>query len=160
MTDKRAKRAPSTPAPVRARCEAPTLFERKPIAQRMAKAPIAGNESVRTTPLYARSLAYYEAKGDSRDVELFHKVWDPTPWVIDVFTGSLCDDQFCEMREWLNEICGVESWPIHDRPGDWNIGSATVNGWTWLGFKTEDMMRRFIEAFPANVRKEGVSDEQ
>ena len=83
-------------------------------------------------------------------------VWDPTPWVIDVRTGS--QDQGVgatkgrSMNEWLRDNAGRESWPIHERPGDWHWGGATVDGWTWLGFAREDRMRAFLAAFAEDAR--------
>lgn len=94
--------------------------------------------------LYHRSMAYYETK--ERDGgELQHKVWDGTPWMIDAYTGDVADDRDMEMREWCEEHIGPEAWPIHGRQGDWHRGGATVYGWTWFGFRTEEMLKRFAD---------------
>jgi hypothetical protein len=87
-------------------------------------------------------------KGDPL-LELEHTVWDPTPWVIDIYSphDALRTSHIC----WLRENIGKESWPLHGEPGDWHFGGATVQGQVWLGFKTEEMMQRFCNAFPENV---------
>ena len=90
-------------------------------------------------------------------LDLSHKVWDPTPWVIDVFIGERdeigngVDEQ--AIRSFCEENFGVQSWPIHDRPADWYRGGATVDGWTWLGFKTKVMMEKFIDNWPNNTKE-------
>jgi hypothetical protein len=95
------------------------------------------------TPLYRRIL-----DSDPNVLALRHKVWDPTPWVIDVRSD---DEKRFEHREWLFNNVGKESWPIHEKPGDWYFSGATVQGQTWLGFSTEEMMQRFIAAFPESI---------
>lgn len=110
------------------------------------------------TPRYRAIMAYWE--DDQRHLELEHKVWDPTPWVIDVRSpypdGSPASfrvgdvDRRTHVR-WLRDNIGTESWPIHNAPGDWYFGGATVCGETWLGFRTKDMMDRFIAFFPQSL---------
>lgn len=99
--------------------------------------------------LYQRHIA-------PKDDYLMHQVWDGTPWMIDAYTGSCADDRFQEIREWCTAEFGPEAWPIHGKPGRWYSGGATVFGWTWMGFETEEMMRRFIERWPAPARTEEV----
>lgn len=107
------------------------------------------------TPLYDRII---EHGADSvAGPELTHKVWDPTPWVIDVYVGRHTEDTEHNIRQWCGDNFGKESWPIHDKPADWYRAGSTVMGWTWFGFKTEEMMRRFIEAWPDNVKTEEVA---
>lgn len=111
------------------------------------------------TPRYHAILDYW--KDDQHRLELEHKVWDPTPWVIDIrspYPGSSPVsfhsgdvDRYTHI-EWLRENIGSDSWPIHDKPGDWYFAGATVDGETWLGFRTEDMMRRFMAAFPQSAK--------
>lgn len=108
------------------------------------------------TSLYGRIIQHAIDKNDAERLELAHKVWDPTPWVIDVFVGRHEEDTEHYIRQWCLNNFGKESWPIHDNPADWYRGGATVNGWTWFGFKTEEMMQRFIDAWPDNVRDEHV----
>lgn len=99
-----------------------------------------------STKLYHRIID--RSRGGNGDTELAHLVWDPTPWVVDVFTGRVDSDLRHEMSDWLRSEIGVESWPIHKKPGVWHFAGATVDGWTWLGFATEDMMQRFLSKFP------------
>lgn len=58
------------------------------------------------------------------------------------------------MLEWCDDAFGPQSWPIHDRPGNWLIAGATINRHTDMGFATEEMMRRFVERFPDYVWSE------
>ncbi len=102
------------------------------------------------TPLYHRIMAH--SVDNAEQLALSHKVWDPTPWVIDVFTGGAHRpegmDRIEAMRDFCIEHFGPESWPIHDRPARWMFGSATVDGWTWMGFATEEMTNQFLAKFP------------
>ena len=111
-----------------------------------------------STEIYNRIIKHAQDKHDDDRFKLTHKVWDPTPFVIDVYTGKRNEygegiDDY-ELREYCKENFGKESWPIHDKPADWYRGGATVNGWTWFGFKTKEMMKKFIENWPNNVRVE------
>lgn len=92
--------------------------------------------------------------GDQRCTDLMRQVWDPTPWITNAYTGSFSEEptRRLEIREWLTERFGAEAWPLHGRPGRWHTGSVTVNGWTWIGFDTEEAMREFEEAWPAPAR--------
>lgn len=82
------------------------------------------------------------------DDDLMHKVWDGTPWMVDAYTGSISDgDRYREIMQWCRDSFGPEAWPIHGKDGDWHSGGATVCGWTWMGFKTSDMARKFCEAW-------------
>lgn len=47
------------------------------------------------------------------------------------------------IMDWARERFGDEAWPIHGKAGSWHRGGATVYGWTWFGFDTEDRMREF-----------------
>lgn len=91
--------------------------------------------------LYQRTMAWYDEH--DRDPALQHKVWDATPWMLDVYTGNTDDDRMRVIMDWARERFGDEAWPIHGKPGAWHRGGATVYGWTWFGFDTEDRMREF-----------------
>ena len=101
-----------------------------------------------TTELYRSMIAYWEDKGDQSQLDLQHRVWDGAPWMVSAFTGCIADDRDMEMRDWCRNMFGDEAWPIHGKPGSWKRGGATIDGWTWYGFETEEMMRRFQEAWP------------
>ncbi len=99
--------------------------------------------------LYRRMLAFDYC--DHERAEIMHKVWCVTPWMADVYTGGYSNDQDRELaiREWCREKFGPEAWPIHGKPGTWQRGGATINGWTWMGFQTEAMMMEFLQAWPS-----------
>jgi len=95
--------------------------------------------------LYQRQIA------PSED-ELMHKVWDGTPWMVDAYTGSISNTgRYREIMEWCQEHFGPEAWPIHGKPGDWHCGGVTIDGWTWMGFRTKGMMERFCKAWSAPI---------
>lgn len=95
------------------------------------------------TELYRRMLDYW--KDDPESLALNRRVWEPTPWMVHAFTGpGHPDPRDSEIRHWCWDNLGPYSAPIHDRPGVWRDGNATVHGWTWYGFATEDMMRQFL----------------
>lgn len=68
----------------------------------------------------------------------------------DAYTGGMArgDERYSEIMEWCRDHFGPEAWPIHDKPGEWHCGGATVYGWTWMGFATKEMMDNFAEAWP------------
>lgn len=105
------------------------------------------------TELYQRVIAFDH--GDASRNDVVRKVWDGTPWMIDVFTGKCGDELDRDMREWCMKNLGPEASPIHGQDGEWQRGYATINGWTWFGFKTEDQMMRFIERFPSTNKGDG-----
>lgn len=80
--------------------------------------------------------------------DLMRKVWNGTPWMIEAFTGGHDDARWVEMAAWCEKHCGAEAWPIHGYPGKWHRGGATINGFTWLGFASEEMMKKFQAAWP------------
>ncbi len=103
------------------------------------------------TDLYRSALAFND--DDPERKALMAQVWRDTPWMVDAYTGSHDTDRRHDLMEWCREQFGPEAWPIHGHAGQWHSGGATVNGWTWMGFATEDQMRRFVERWPApNVR--------
>lgn len=91
------------------------------------------------TDLYHRAISF--DYGDEERRALMEKVWSVTPWMVDAFIDS--DEREREVLHWCREHLGDEAWPIHGRPGVWQRGSATINGWTWFGFATEEMMLKF-----------------
>lgn len=99
-----------------------------------------------STDLYERTITFDYDDEDRRD--LMEKVWSVTPWMIDLFTGNINSDRERAIREWCRENIGPEAWPIHGRIGDWQLGSATIHGWTWIGFATKGQMQSFLSAFP------------
>jgi hypothetical protein len=99
------------------------------------------------TALYDRMVAFnYE---DDERAALMRKVWDPTPWMVDAYTGNYVDGREREMLLWCFDTFGDQASPIHEKPGTWLRGSATVDGWTWFGFATEADMDRFVARWPA-----------
>lgn len=102
--------------------------------------------------MFSRMLGYNYGSQEKSD--LMRICWQPTPWMVDVYDSPPGDDRKSrrqEIRHWCVEQFGPESWPIHDRPASWYSGSATVYGWTWYGFATEEMLNRFMEQFPDAV---------
>ena len=99
--------------------------------------------------LFARTMEFNYAQPEF--LELMRKCWTPTPWMVNVYDSPHKDEHEGlrrEIAEWCIEQFGPESWPIHDKPADWYRGSATVYGWTWYGFATEEMLNLFLERFP------------
>jgi hypothetical protein len=108
------------------------------------------------TPLYHSIIEHANGDGPCHDLELTHKVWDPTPWVVDVYLGDrentstpLRQDE-CAIKRFCRANFGKESWPMHDEPAAWYSGGAIVDGWTWFGFDSEQKMNQFLEAWPDN----------
>ncbi len=100
------------------------------------------------TPLFERTMAYDH--GDAERNELMRKVWTPTPWMVAAYTGGGRDRaRQREMLMWCYDEIGEMASPIHDKPGRWQCGCATVHGWTWFGFATETDMQAFIARWPA-----------
>lgn len=76
---------------------------------------------------------------------LMARVWTPTPWMIDVLT----DGREQEIWNFCYRNFGPECSPIHKKEGDWHRASVTMHGRTWIGFKTEAMMKQFEKQFPS-----------
>lgn len=93
--------------------------------------------------LYQRAMAYYDS--NDMDPELQHLVWDGRPWMLDVFTNGVASDRYRQIMLWCRKTFGDECRPIHGKPGVWQSGHATVYGWTWFGFDTEERMQQFQE---------------
>lgn len=103
-----------------------------------------------STDLHKRMLTFCALTEDRDRGELMERVWRDTPWMIDVYSGgySLNRDREHAILTWCREQFGEQASPIHGRPGRWQRGGATVNGWTWFGFSTEAEMLAFIERWP------------
>jgi len=98
------------------------------------------------TDLFDRTLA--RTTGDAETDALMRKVWTPTPWMIDVYTGSCDEPRQRAILHWCYATLGEQASPIHRRTGNWQRGCATVFGWTWFGFASEALMRQFVETWP------------
>lgn len=99
------------------------------------------------TPLYDRMLAYNY--GDEERAVLMRKVWSGHPWMVDAYTGGCDSDRERDLQRWCFDTFGDQASPIHGKQGSWYRGSATINGWTWMGFTNKADMLRFIERWPA-----------
>jgi len=89
--------------------------------------------------------------GNSDTQALMRKVWSPTPWVITVKDFEPNSSEWFNFVEWACIEIGPESWPIHDRPGDWYRAGATINGRTNYGFSSEEAMEKFTARYPDRV---------
>jgi len=100
------------------------------------------------TPLFERTMAFEHANAET--TALMRKVWEPTPWMVSAYTGRGRDrERECEMLMWCYDNIGPQASPIHDKPGRWQRGNATVDGWTWFGFTSEADMQAFVARWPA-----------
>lgn len=102
------------------------------------------------TELYHRTITF--DYGDQKRADLMRKVWSVTPWMIDCFTDSINSDREGSIRHWCSEHIGPQAHPIHGREGDWQLGGATIHGWTWIGFASEQLLEQFLAAFPQPER--------
>lgn len=109
------------------------------------------NELPEGTDLF-RGMAGHDY-GSEEMLALNIKVWGPTPWMVDVYTGGYSNslEREQKIREWCAAQFGPESSPIHGRVGTWHRGGATINGWTWMGFATREQMEQFMDAWPTPV---------
>lgn len=113
----------------------------------------AVEKHVEGTDLFYQAINFDYRNQDS--AALMFDVWRGTPWMVDVFTGGFNDnyDREHEICTWCTEKFGPEAWPIHGRSGNWHRGGATINGWTWMGFATKEMMTEFMVVW-GDVQKE------
>lgn len=98
------------------------------------------------TDLFERTIAF--DYGDTERSDLMKKVWSVTPWMVDCYTGNIGSTTERDIREWLYNNVGDQAFPIHGRGGDWQFGSATIHGWTWVGFSSKELLDEFLKAFP------------
>ena len=98
------------------------------------------------TDLYRSAIDSAMYGDDAERADLMRRVWEPTPWMADVWTGGFAQEfgREREIREWCTERFGPECFVIGGREGKWQRGSATINGWPWMGFATEAMMNEFL----------------
>ena len=99
------------------------------------------------TDLYRSALSFND--DDAERKALMEVVWRNTPWMVDAFVGSYNTARRFAVMEWCLDTFGPEAWPIHGHAGQWHSGGAPINGWAWMGFSTEDQMRRFMDRWPA-----------
>lgn len=101
------------------------------------------------TDLYHRTMDFNYS--DEERAELMHKVWDGFPWMVNAYTGGYSHgrDREHDILMWCCDNIGEPASPIHDRPGRWYRGSATVDGWTFMGFASKDDMEKFTGRWPA-----------
>lgn len=103
------------------------------------------SDQVIGTDLFHRTMERADSQADERG-ELMRKVWEGTPWMVNVYTGSGDDyGRSNAIRHWCQDKFGPEAWPIHGKSGTWHVGGATVMGWTWMGFATKEMMDEFMQ---------------
>ena len=95
-----------------------------------------------------RSIMEFNEKRGASDLALAHEVWDMTPWIIDVHDGRVEDGLYRDLMVWCQSRWGAQAWWPNGRKGAWQRGGATVDGWTWWGFDSEDKMREFVGAWP------------
>lgn len=117
-----------------------------------------GSVPVMSTPLHKRTIAY--DYGDADRGALMRKVWEPTPWMLDSFTGRCGEARERDILHWCYDTFGDQASPIHERAGVWQRGSATINGWTWFGFSTEQQMHLFATQWPAQAEEQAKHDQR
>lgn len=98
------------------------------------------------TDLFERTINF--SYDDPERSALMRKVWSVTPHMINCYTGSINSDREREIRQWLYTNIGDQAYPIHGREGDWQLGSAVIYGWTFLGFSRKKLLDKFLQAFP------------
>lgn len=98
-----------------------------------------------STPLYERFLKFVDAQPpeDAHRWQITKDVWKHTPFMVNCRTGSPGEERWRDIMAWCRARFGDECHPIHGRPGEWQSGSATVHGWTWMGFKTLEQLEAF-----------------
>lgn len=108
------------------------------------------------TDLFKRIMQYADAddRADGRG-NLMRKVWENFPWIVDAYTGRIANHgRYADIMGWCREQFGQEAFPIHGKPGLWHSGSATIDGYTWMGFSTEEMMEQFCREWETAVSEE------
>ena len=101
-----------------------------------------------STELYQRMIE--QSPTCAGGAELAHRVWDGTPWMVNIYTGSHPDPRDRDILEWCYEEFGEQANPFgpEPQPGRWRRGSATIHGWTWYGFASQEDMEKFVAAWP------------
>lgn len=85
---------------------------------------------------------------DAKSLALAHEVWDPTPYVINVRTGSIGCEVENSIYKWCVSNLGKESSTIHGQSGRWHRAGAVVFGESTIGFANQEDMELFCTAFP------------
>lgn len=75
--------------------------------------------------------------------EINYEVWQHTPFMLDVMDDNLRH----EIRNWCNHEIGSEAFHHSDK-GAWRTGNVTMKGRTWYGFKTAELLNKFVEKYP------------
>ena len=53
------------------------------------------------TDLYRRMCAFNY--GDAERAAVMREVWDPTPWMVEIYTGQCGDERDREMQRWCHD---------------------------------------------------------
>ena len=116
---------------------------------------IVMDQEIIGTELFHRTMEWADSQVDDllERGTLMRKVWESTPWMVDVYTGDVYDGREHKIMSWCRDKFGPEHWPIHGKPGTWHRGGATIHGWTWMGFATKEMMDEFVQQW-GDVPKE------
>jgi hypothetical protein len=104
------------------------------------------------TDLYRRMLDL--SYPDRERGELMRRVWEPTPFLINVFTGDTGGVRERAILDWCHSTLGDECAPLHGRSGLWQRGCVTIHGWTWYGFATAELKRQFVSRWPSRPAPE------
>jgi hypothetical protein len=110
-------------------------------------------KQARGSALFHEMLAWSIENENDRG-ELMRSVWSGTPWIVNAYTGPIQNHgAYRAIMEWCLKEFGKEASPIHGIEGQWRAGGATVVGWTWMGFATEEMMERFKSKWKVRDRE-------
>lgn len=96
-----------------------------------------------STTLHQRMLSFDYGDGDRKN--LMQDIWSGYPWMVNAYSGGYSNNRDLEhdILTWCFDNIGEQGYPIHGKAGAWYRGSATINGWTWFGFSTEQDMQKF-----------------
>ena len=78
------------------------------------------------TELFHKTMTF--AANDDDRGELMHKVWENTPWMVNVYTDGHNTDHWYDVMQWCQGEFGQERWPLHGIQGDWLV----VLGEYWI----------------------------
>lgn len=82
---------------------------------------------------------------DSQWHDTIYKIWDHTPWVIDVECGGRGPEGWL----WsIEDYCRLNFGPRPSCRANWHVSCVCIQGWTWIGFHTKEMAEQFIANFP------------
>lgn len=98
---------------------------------------------IKGSPLWFETVAWAARRGfDDRSMSLIES-WKETPYMVDARTHGPDTVEWYQMMEWCYDKWGRQCSVIHSIEGDWHCGGATIQGWTWMGFKTQYMLDEF-----------------